>query len=39
MTWEPEDADAWRGDVHLEDWPEENAGPEYRMYLQAAERE
>ena len=25
---EPED-EAWRGDVHLEEWPEHLAGPEY----------
>ncbi len=24
--------EAWRGDVHLADWPEELAGPEYRMF-------
>jgi hypothetical protein len=23
---------AWRGEVHLEDWPEWNAGPEYKMW-------
>ena len=27
---EPEDTtEAWRGDVHLDDWPEQLAGPEY----------
>ncbi len=29
----PLDTDeAWRGDVHLADWPEELAGPEYWMF-------
>jgi hypothetical protein len=22
----------WRGEVHLEDWPEWDAGPEYKMW-------
>ena len=26
------DSEAWRGDVHLADWPWEFAGPEYKMY-------
>ena len=27
---EPEETtEAWRGDVHFEDWPEQLAGPEY----------
>jgi hypothetical protein len=26
---EPEESEAWRGDVHLDDWPETLAGPEY----------
>jgi hypothetical protein len=33
----PEDDDqagseAWRGDLHLDDWPENLAGPEYWLY-------
>lgn len=33
----PEDEDqaekeAWRGDLHLDDWPENLAGPEYWLY-------
>jgi hypothetical protein len=24
--------EAWRGDEHLGDWPENLAGPEYRLY-------
>jgi hypothetical protein len=24
--------DFWRGDEHAEEWPEWNAGPEYRMW-------
>jgi len=23
---------AWRGDLHLDDWPESLAGPEYWLY-------
>jgi hypothetical protein len=23
---------AWRGELHLEDWPEWDAGPEYKMW-------
>lgn len=37
--WEPPpefeptpDESEWRGDVHLEDWPENLAGPEYWLY-------
>jgi hypothetical protein len=26
------DVDAWRGDLHLDDWPENLAGPEYWLY-------
>jgi hypothetical protein len=29
---EDEEDDSWRGDLHLEDWPEELAGPEYWLY-------
>ena len=32
--WEPEDSEAWRGDVHVNDWPESLAGPEYWLYKQ-----
>ncbi|HEU4474570.1 MAG TPA: hypothetical protein VFR72_07010 [Gemmatimonadales bacterium] len=30
--WEPADTEAWRGDLHLDDWPENLAGPEYWLY-------
>jgi hypothetical protein len=30
--WESADSEAWRGDVHLGDWPENLAGPEYWLY-------
>jgi hypothetical protein len=26
------DREAWRGDLHLDDWPEDLAGPEYWLY-------
>lgn len=29
---EPGTAEAWRGDLHLGDWPENLAGPEYWLY-------
>ncbi len=32
--WEPADAEAWRGDIHVNDWPENLAGPEYWLYKQ-----
>jgi hypothetical protein len=32
-----EQREAWRGGVHLADWPEASAGPEYWMYKRAAE--
>jgi hypothetical protein len=32
---EPED---WRGDEHLADWPEELAGPEYRLFKKWGDR-
>ena len=32
--WEAPDAEAWRGDVHVNDWPENLAGPEYWLYKQ-----
>jgi len=31
-VWEPEDGEAWRGDLHLGEWPENLAGPEYWLY-------
>jgi hypothetical protein len=30
--WEPGGAEPWRGDLHLGDWPENLAGPEYWLY-------
>jgi hypothetical protein len=32
-------AEPWRGTVHLEDWPEWTAGPEYLMWKRLAEDE
>ncbi|HKH84299.1 MAG TPA: hypothetical protein VKA25_11485 [Gemmatimonadales bacterium] len=26
------ESQAWRGEVHLDDWPENLAGPEYWLY-------
>jgi len=31
------DVEPWRGQEHLADWPEAQAGPEYWMYKRAAE--
>ena len=33
-----EDAEAWRGEVHLADWPEELAGPEYWLFKNLRDR-
>ena len=30
--WEPADSEAWRGELHLGEWPENLAGPEYWLY-------
>ena len=30
--WEPSTTEAWRGTLHLRDWPENLAGPEYWLY-------
>ncbi|MBA3554846.1 MAG: hypothetical protein H0W29_08850 [Gemmatimonadales bacterium] len=32
VIWEPVEGDAWRGILHLGDWPENLAGPEYWLY-------
>ncbi len=37
--WEPLESDPWRGDVHLDQWPEELAGPEYWLYKKMGEEE
>ncbi len=29
---EPTDTEAWRGDLHLGEWPENLAGPEYWLW-------
>jgi hypothetical protein len=29
---EDQDDCSWRGDLHVEDWPENLAGPEYWLY-------
>jgi hypothetical protein len=35
-----DDADeSWRGDQHLEDWPESLAGPEYWLYRKMDEED
>lgn len=31
------EGEPWRGDVHLEDWPVEFAGPEYQMHKSVAD--
>ena len=43
-SWDsPENADAWRGDLHhelqIEAWPEDLAGPEYWLYKKLGEDE
>ena len=30
--WEPAENEVWRGDLHLDGWPEDLAGPEYWLY-------
>ena len=37
--WEPADDEAWRGDLHLGEWPENLAGPEYWLYKQQEDDE
>ncbi len=34
LLWDSDtdEADGWRGEAHLRDWPEELAGPEYWLY-------
>jgi hypothetical protein len=34
----PED-EPWRGEVHVAEWPEDLAGPEYWLYKQMGEEE
>ena len=29
---EEAEGEAWRGDLHVDDWPENLAGPEYWLY-------
>ena len=36
-SWRADPSDRWRGQEHLADWPEAQAGPEYWMYKRAAE--
>lgn len=31
-AWEAADAESWRGELHLDEWPESLAGPEYWLY-------
>ena len=31
--------EAWRGDLHLDDWPESLAGPEYWLYKNQSDDE
>ncbi len=35
--WADDSDDRWRGQEHIADWPEAQAGPEYWMYKRAAE--
>jgi hypothetical protein len=37
--WESVNPEAWRGDVHLNDWPENLAGPEYWLYKKQNDEE
>jgi hypothetical protein len=37
--WEPAEREAWRGDLHLDDWPESLAGPEYWLYKNQSDDE
>lgn len=37
-AWAGSDSD-WRGEAHLEEWPADLAGPEYRMFREAREAE
>jgi hypothetical protein len=30
--WESAENEDWRGELHLDDWPEDLAGPEYWLY-------
>ncbi len=36
---EPDEEEGWRGEEHLRDWPEWDAGPEYHMWRRIAERD
>ena len=33
------DSEAWRGELHQDDWPENLAGPEYWLYKKQRENE
>jgi hypothetical protein len=35
----PTNPEAWRGTMHLEDWPVWNAGPEYHMWKRLEEKD
>jgi hypothetical protein len=37
--WEPAESEAWRGDLHLDDWPENLAGPEYWLFKNQSDDE
>jgi hypothetical protein len=37
--WDTAETEAWRGEMHLRDWPEELAGPEYWLYKKLREDE
>jgi hypothetical protein len=37
--WQPAEPEGWRGEVHLEEWPEDLAGPEYWLYKRMREEE
>jgi hypothetical protein len=38
-AWEAPDPEAWRGATHLQEWPEDLAGPEYWLYKKLGEEE
>lgn len=31
-SWESAEDETWRGELHLDEWPENLAGPEYWLY-------
>ncbi len=39
LEWESPEREGWRGEVHVNEWPENLAGPEYWLYKQQGEDE